>query len=197
MRASAGRFTILFLAIGLVLWAYHRRLDAPPERPRLPDHPLVRAKLETEQLMNSSLALAKDLLLQDGEFKPFASAITAHKELQHVAGVSKGERSSGEIVELLERSLREEADERAYEAIAIVSDVRFEVDGETEPRAAVQVTLEHRGGYCVDVIAPYRRTDENLEYDALMAASRSGRVFAECRPLPSGDASPKADLRES
>ena len=77
------------------------------------------------------------------------------------------------------------------------SDVRFEMEGNPEPQSAVQVTLEHREGYCVDVIAHYTRRDDGLEFDQLMASPRSGRVFVGCHPLstPMGDA--RDDIVES
>lgn len=183
MRGALGRYTVLFLALGLVLWAYQRKTQPAPPAPELPDHPLILAKLETEELMNDGLKIARALLVKDGEFKPFASGLTEGREVERVAGVSRSERSSYEIVEMLERSLREEADERHYRAIAIVSDVRYEVDGDPQPRTAVQITLEHREGYCVDVIARYTRDGESLEYDRLLASPRQGRVFSECHPL--------------
>lgn len=192
MAGGFGRYTLFFLALGLVLWTYHTKVQPPPLPPELPEHPLIRAKLESEELLNDGLAIARALLVKDGEFKPFASGLTRDREVERVAGISRGERSSREIVGLLEQSLRGEADERNYRAIAIVSDVRFEVDGDPEPRAAVQVTLEHREGYCVDVIARYTRNRDSIEFDRLMASPRVGRVFLECHPL----ATPPIDARE-
>jgi hypothetical protein len=196
MAGGVGRYTLLFLALGLVLWAYQKKVQAPPDPPRLPDHPLIRAKLESEELLNDGLAIARALLIKDGEFQPFASGLTNRREVERVAGLSRGKRSSREIVELLEKSLRGEADERNYRAIAIVSDVRFEIEGDPEPKAAVQVTLEHREGYCVDVIARYTRRDDTLEFDRLMASPRSGRVFLDCQPSTPA-ASDRGDLVRS
>ncbi len=188
MRGAVGRYTIFFVALGLVLWAYQTKMQPPPEGPELPDHPLILAKLESEELLNDGLKIARALLIQDGEFKPFASGLTEHREVERVAGMSRSERSSFEIVEMLERSLRDEAEERSYRAIAIVSDVRYEIEGDSTPRTAVQVTLEHREGYCVDVIARYTQQGDTLEYDRLLASPRQGRVFDTCysasQPLP-------------
>lgn len=192
MAGGFGRYTIFFLALGLVLWAYHTKVQPPPLPPELPDHPLIRAKLESEELLNDGLAIARALLIKDGEFKPFASGLTGERQVERVAGMSRGERSSREIVDMLERSLRGEADERNYRAIAIVSDVRFEVEGDSEPRTAVQVTLEHREGYCVDVIARYTRVQDSIEFDRMLASPRAGRVFVECHPL----ATPPSDEGE-
>ena len=197
MRAGFGRFTIFFLALGLVLWTYQKKMEPAPAALKLPDHPLIRAKLESEELLNDGLAIARALLVKDGQFQPFASGLTGEREVERVAGVSRGERSSREIVQLLEKSLRGEADERNYRAIAIVSDVRFEMEGDPEPKAAVQVTLEHREGYCVNVIARYTRVKEAIEFDRLMASPRTGRVFGECHPLSVPPAPDYQDTVES
>ncbi len=197
MAGGFGRYTVLFLALGLVLWAYHRNLQPEREPLELPDHPLIRAKLESEELLNDGLAIARALLVKDGEFKPFASGLTHERHVERVAGVSRGERSSREIVDLLERSLRGEADERNYRAIAIVSDVRFEVEGVPEPQTAVQVTLEHREGYCVDVIARYIRRNDTIEYDQMLASPRTGRVFVDCHPASTPPAGESRGIVES
>ncbi len=197
MRAGFGRFTLFFLALGLVLWTYQKKMQPDPAAPELPDHPLILAKLESEELLNDGLAIARALLIKDGQFKPFASGLTRNREVERVAGLSRDKHSSREIVQLLEQSLRGEADERNYRAIAIVSDVRFEMEGDPEPKAAVQVTLEHRDGYCVNVIAHYKRSDEALEYGTLMASPRSGRVFTECHPLGVPPAADPDGLLES
>jgi hypothetical protein len=184
---AMGRYTILFLAIGLVLWAYatQRDVGAPPEPPALPDHPLLRAKLEAELLLNEGMGLAQLLLARRGEFLPFASVLTEAGEIQHLSDVPGADgKRSGEIVELLEGMLRDALDREGYKAIAVVSDVRFEVEGESSPRPAVQVSLEHRDGYCVNVIVPYRGSGDEIEFQPMLASARSGRVFPDCRRLP-------------
>ena len=67
MRGAVGRYTIFFVALGLVLWAYQTKMQPPPEGPELPDHPLILAKLESEELLNDGLKIARALLIQDGD----------------------------------------------------------------------------------------------------------------------------------
>ncbi len=195
---AMGRYTVLFLALGLLLWAYSTRMrgGAPAEPPALPDHPLLRAKLEAELLLNESMGLAQLLLARHGEFLPFASGLTDAGEIQHLSEVPDAEgKRSREIVELLEGMLRDTLDREGYKAIAVVSDVRFEIEGERSPHPAVQVSLEHRDGYCVDVVVPYQGSGHEIEFQPMLATARSGRVFPDCRRLP-GEGEILIDRRE-
>jgi len=182
-----GRYTVLFLALGLVLWAYHtqrQRSDAP-ELPTLPDHPLLQAKVESELLLTEGMGIAQLMLARRGAFPPFASGLTEAGDIVHLSEVpgTKGKRSR-EAVEILEGLLRESAEREGYKAVAVLSDVRLELEGDAGPRSAVQVSLEHREGYCVDVIVPYRGSGNEIEFDPMLARPRAGRIYATCRPLP-------------
>jgi hypothetical protein len=182
-----GRYTVLFLALGLVLWAYHtqRQRGAAPELPQLPEHPLVRAKLEAELLLTEGMGIAQLMLARRGEFPPFASGLTEAGDIVHLSEVpGTADKRSREVVEILESLLRESAEREGYKATAVVSDVRLELEGDAAPRPAVQVSLEHREGYCVDVIVPYRGSGEEIEFEPMLARPRTGRVYSTCRELP-------------
>lgn len=194
-----GRYTVLFLALGLVLWAYHthRQRPAISEVPELPDHPLLRAKLEAELLLNEGMGIAQLMLARRGEFPPFASGLTEADDIVHLSEVpgTEGKRSR-EVVEILEGILRDSAEQEGYKAIAVLADVRLELEGDSGPRPAVQVSLEHRDGYCVDVIVPYRGSGTEIEFEPMLARPRTGRIYSTCRPLPApGEVT--VDRRES
>ena len=174
----AGRFTLFFAALAIAFWAYQQQ-RGPATDPGTPHG----AMAEAERLLAPNLELARGLLQDGGELRPFAAAITDEGKIQHLAGIPGGATlRAGEVVALLERSLRDQAQTAPYRAAAIVADVRMEVDGEDDPQPALQISLEHRDGYCVEVLFPYRRDPDDGTIALLppLAAPRQGRIFENC-----------------
>ena len=192
----AGRFTLLFAALAVALWAHQQR-----QGPGLDPAAALSsgdAAAEAQRLLAPNLELARKLLQDGGELRPFAAAITRDGAIRHLAGAAAGGGEdgatlpAGAVVALLERSLREGAATADYRAAAIVADVRMEVAGKRDPVSALQISLEHRAGYCVEVLYPYRRdpAEGTLALRAPLAASRQGRIFERCGAgtAPAGDA---------
>jgi hypothetical protein len=108
---------------------------------------------DLDQLLSASLEAATRLLSVDGEFYPFAVAMTEAGELVAPAVDPEVEQpTADEVVALLLDALRD--GRSAIRAAAVVSDVTIAGDPGQE-RDAIRVELEPRVGDAVTVVVPY------------------------------------------
>jgi hypothetical protein len=125
-----------------------------------------------DELLNASVEAAMRLLGVDGEFYPFAVALTEDGELV-APSVDPGEDqpTADRVVELLVAELRAARDGLA--ATALVTDVTIAGD-EGQERDAIRVDLEPRAGDAVLVVVPYRA---GPVLDEPMAVAGARQVF--------------------
>jgi len=134
---------------------------------------------EVRRLMNFCFALARQILTEHPAFHPFAFVLEQNGQIAQVA-LSEGQDHEGAfLLETLEDLLRGRAAEGRYRAIGIAADVHIAHDGkETD---AIQVGLEHAGGYCVHVYLPYERSEDGeVTVGEAVSAARTGTVFGPC-----------------
>ncbi len=108
---------------------------------------------DLDQLFGAALEAAAALLSANGEFYPFALALTETGELV-TPTIDPGEDqpSAERVVELLLRALQTDAP--TLRATALCTDVRLAAEGAAE-RDAVRVELEPRDAEPVTVVVPY------------------------------------------
>lgn len=105
-----------------------------------------------DQLFSAALEAAAQLISVDGEFYPFAVAMTAQGELVAPAVDPEAETPTAEeVVDLLVEALVEGRD--SIVAAAICSDVR--IAGDDGGRDAIRVELEAPDAEPVTVVVPY------------------------------------------
>src|SRR6476646_3124115 len=108
------------------------------------DEPMTDAPGDLDQLLSASLEAATRLLSVDGEFYPFAVAMTEAGELVAPAVEPEAEQpTADDVVELLLDALRDGRDN--IRVAAVVSDVTIAGDP-GEERDAIRVELEPRVG---------------------------------------------------
>jgi hypothetical protein len=108
---------------------------------------------DLDQLLSASLEAATRLLSVDGEFYPFAVAMTDAGELVAPAVEPEAEQpTADDVAELLLEALRAGRDR--IRAAAVVSDVTIAGDPGDE-RDAIRVELEPKVGDAVTVVVPY------------------------------------------
>ena len=130
----------------------------------MPHHVLMTTDVAThpddlDQLFGAALEAAAALLAANGEFYPFALALTATGELV-TPSIDPGEDqpAAGVVVELLLAALQ--ADVAGLRATALCTDVRLATEGTggadagTE-RDAIRVELEPRDADPITVVVPY------------------------------------------
>jgi hypothetical protein len=129
-------------------------------------------KEESEKLMNGILPLAERMLKEYGEFHPYGGYLRPNGELVHV-GANDSETvypKAKDLIYLLRSSFQEMARDGRCKAIAIVFDVKVKLPGSEDESDAVQISLDHAGGYSVDVFLPYQIVDREVIY---------GKTFAQ------------------
>ncbi len=136
-------------------------------------------KEDVEQLMNEGMDFATKMLRQHGEFYPFGVVRKADGTVQHV-GASDGREHppSTALIKLLRDSYRQEAVAGRYAATAMFYDVRVTPTGIAAKTDAIQVELEHRGGYYANVFFPYKRgANGEVLFGEVFANQRDPTVF--------------------
>ncbi|MGZ5906292.1 MAG: hypothetical protein ACXWKQ_13160 [Reyranella sp.] len=101
--------------------------------------------------------MAKELLSSHGGFLPFGGAMRSSGELVSV-GTYAGEAptQSTELIRLLKASFIDAARKGEFKATALVYDVRVALPSTRQKSDAVAVSLNHRDGYSVIAILPYK-----------------------------------------
>lgn len=136
-------------------------------------------KEEAEELMNSILPLAKEMLARYHEFYPYAGSMSLEGEIIHIGGKIEGtdRPKSQDLIDLFFKDFRENARKREIKAMAIVYDVRIKPPGQSEKSDAIKVSLEHWNGYSADVFFPYSIKNERLLLGEIFAQRRDPKVF--------------------
>jgi hypothetical protein len=136
-------------------------------------------KGQVEELMNDGMTLAEKMLRERKELVPFGVVRKYDGSLLTVgAWDGRGQPVSKDLIEQLNKGFRKGAESGEYDATAVFSEVlTTPSDGKTKTDA-VQIGLEHRGGYCVDVVIPYTRSPEGkIQFGELSTSKREGSAF--------------------
>jgi hypothetical protein len=136
-------------------------------------------KEETEELMNSLVPFAKDMLKRHREFFPFAGFMAPDGKIAHGGGKIEGtdRPKSQELINLFLKDFRESAAKGEVKAVSIVFDVRIKPPNSSEKTDAIQVCLEHMDGYAADVFFPYRIEKDDVIFGSVFAQRRDLQVF--------------------
>ena len=139
----------------------------------------MKPKQQVEELMNEGIAFAERMLREHGEFFPFGIVRKSDGSIQHVGAWDGREQPpSTDLIELINQGFRTGADSGEYVATAIFFDVLTTPPGSSAKTDAVQVGLEHRSGYCVNVFFLYSRSPDGVvEFGELFASKREGSVL--------------------
>jgi len=117
---------------------------------------------QLNELLNECVEAACELLVEHGEFDPFALALMTDGELLHLdsdAGVPSGDSDGDAIIESLRASLKERRAELI--ATAIVADVTLEDEDSEATTAAIAVSMEHVVEEPVSCFLPYEIDAKN------------------------------------
>ena len=142
----------------------------------------VQPKADCENVMNFGLPLAQEMLKRHGEFLPFGAAMRPNGEIICLGAYDgRGLPSlTGSFADLL-RSLKEAlvagARRQEYMATALFYEVTVTEAGSDDHLDAVAVSLNHRGGYSVIVVLPFRIEDDNVVYDVPRAQPGEADIF--------------------
>ena len=149
---------------------------AAPDVPTEEDE--ERAAAECVTLASSVLPFAEQMLKNHGAFYPYAGVLTTAGEIRHVAGwTGEDHPESTEIIEMLKEGLRAGADE--YQCTALVYDTMTVPPGKRKKQDAVTVDLEHRDGFSLIIVRPYRLRGQKLTFQEAFTAPGEGTIFGD------------------
>jgi len=145
------------------------------------DAQMTDPKSECEDLMNSVLPFAEEMLTKHREFFPFGGTMSADGEISHTGGWTGDEHpASTEVIELLEKGFRAGAGRGEYKATTLVYDIRTIPPGKQDKQDAIAVALDHRENYSVVVVFPYSFTpDGQLDIETPFAIKGENKIFSQ------------------
>jgi hypothetical protein len=134
---------------------------------------------ELEGLMTDSIAQAKRMLAEYGEFYPYGGAIDKKGKVISIE-VDDGDEHppSQKLIDRLVGSFQSQATAGEYRATAIVYDVRVIPPGSTEKTDAICLELDHVEGVSLKVFVPYKIKRKNeVIYGEMFSRDGAARIF--------------------
>ena len=129
-------------------------------------------------LMDNGISFAKEMLEKYGEFYPYGRSMNDNKDISVINAYNGEEYPSGiELLKLLEADLTQKSTNENVIAIATFTNVTMQGNNK-ESINAVQVGLEHKEGYSVNVYYPYVIEDQKVIFDELNAVERTPNIFS-------------------
>lgn len=134
---------------------------------------------DLEELMNSSLDLAKSLLDKYGEFYPFGMSKSKDGGGNINSGWNGDDRpKSQDVIEILVKNYQNEALAGKITSACICSDVKIH-NKDFGDSDAISCELECINGESVMVYLPYKKTETSYTYDNLIAREKDLRFFTK------------------
>ena len=129
-------------------------------------------------LMNDGISFATKMLRESGEFHPYARTLSRDLAIIDIAAFDGEDKPEGASqLELLESGLRAKVSEDSDIAVATFTNVKLRLDDE-KPVDAVQIGLEHRQGYSINVYFPYSIKKTEVSFGDPIPTQRDSVVFA-------------------
>jgi len=139
------------------------------------------AKTDFDQLLNTLIPFAQEMIAKHGEFFPFGSSIGMDGKI-HIDNPYEDNNSptSQLIIDLITQAFRRSALDGKIRAAGICYDVRTIPPGKNKKTDAIWISLEQRTGEAVDVIVPYKKgLFGKYSYGKLFAADREPMFFEQ------------------
>jgi hypothetical protein len=135
-------------------------------------------KDEATDLMNMLVPFAEKMLREHGEFYPYGGTMMSDGSMTMTGAYNGNEHpNSKDVIDMMVAAFKEEAHAGKYKATGIVYDVRTVPPGATEKTDAIAVRLDHRSGYSVVVMIPYRLAGGEVIKGAVFAVKGDGAIF--------------------
>jgi hypothetical protein len=174
-----GRTALLVAALAGTATASAQPPAVPPPADAPPS---VEAQADVRLLVDTSLAVARKTLSEQGDFHPFAFFMKADGGLQRLTPKANAALPEPDaMLQLLQQSFRERAAAGECRAVAVVADVVIAVPGGGQSDA-LQIGFEHRSGWCRNFFYPFEKSPEGeIRFQKPISGHRAGAVFPDCR----------------
>jgi len=136
-------------------------------------------KAELEQLLDTALPFAQQMLAKHAEFYPYGVTMDPKGKIKNVGGYTGDEHpKSTEVIDLLRAAYRRDGEAGQIMACALVYDIRTLPPGQTDKTDAVAVVLDHRDGLSLVMNYPYKiGVDKKVQFSTPFAMKGAGDVF--------------------
>lgn len=131
-------------------------------------------RTDADRVLNASISLALDKLVQQGEFYPFGVAITREGQIAVLTTQEMARPTSDAFLGALHDALSDGARSGSFRATAIVADFSFERTRQTGEHDAVRVAVESADGEAMTCYLPYTLVTPGGTRDV-----RPGQPFAQ------------------
>ena len=140
---------------------------------------MMRAKQDSEELVNAVLPLAEKMLIQYGEFYPFGGYMKPDGTIVDVGAVDDDTEhpASKDLIYTLRSSFQEMARINECKAVAVVFNVGVTLPKSNRKSDAIQACIEHKDGYSVEVFFPYQVIDGRIVYGETFAQPGKAEIF--------------------
>jgi hypothetical protein len=136
------------------------------------------ARVDSEDLMNAALPFAHQMLREHGAFLPFGAAMRPDDEIVSIASYDGNDcPDARELIRLIKDGFIAGARAKEYKATALVYDVRVKLPASGEASDAIAVSLNHRDGYSIVVLFPYRLEKGELREGTAYAQVGEADIF--------------------
>jgi hypothetical protein len=134
---------------------------------------------DLDELVNSLLPFAQQMLAKRGEFFPFGACMKSDGTIELLAGQTDSDQPpSQEVIDVIADGMRGKASAGEIRAAGICYDVRVSPRELSDSMDAICVSLDHSSAQAVDVFLPYRRRRfRGPKYSELSAAPGSILLF--------------------
>ena len=113
-------------------------------------------RTDADRVLNASISLALDKLVQQGEFYPFGVALTREGQIAVLTTQETSARpTSDAFLVALHDALSDGARSGSFKATGVVADFSFERPRETGEHDAIRVAVESADGEAVTCFLPY------------------------------------------
>lgn len=140
------------------------------------------ARPDLEELMNTLVPFAQQMLAKSGEFFPFGASMRRDGQIvQNAAHTGSEHPPSQELIDLLTAAFQQDAAAGNLLAVGICLDVRVVAPGTTEKSDAICVRLEHADGEAIEIYVPYKKGwFGKIKYGELFASRGKPVFFLSC-----------------
>lgn len=135
---------------------------------------------QAQQLLNSVLPAAKQILIEQGSIYPYGGAITAEGEIISIAPhKDDAVLPLNEILPMLAQVFVESAASEEFVATALVYQARIVTPENNRETDSIAVALDHMLGYSITAFLPFSVVDGKPVFGSMIAEPGANRVFRQ------------------
>ena len=139
----------------------------------------MKEKEESEKLMSELIPLAEKMLRRYGEFYPYGGYMKPDGSVVEVGVETPNAKhpKSMDLISALRDTFRKKARDHECTAAAVVFDVNVTLPGSHCKSNAIQLCIDHVGGYSAEVFLPYEIKGNEIVYGETFAQEGGHTVF--------------------